>query len=194
LSSLKSPSEKKIFIVAAPSGAGKSSFVERIARENVGLRDIITCTTRAMRNGEAEGQPYHFMTVDNFEAHVRKGFFAEWAEVHGNRYGTPMDQIEEAWDQGKGVIMDIDVQGADTFKRKFPWANTIFILPPSLEELRRRILKRDGKIPHDLDLRLENAQKELEQASRFDIQVVNDVFEDSYQRFKKIIEDLLVTK
>jgi guanylate kinase len=182
----------KIIIVAAPSGAGKSSFVERICREDGRLEDTITYTTRKMRAGESQGHPYHFVSESEFEALLAKSFFVEWARVHTNLYGTPLNQLEAAWAQGKCIIMDIDVQGAATFRGKYPRDSVgIFILPPSIDELRRRIVKRDGKVPDDLEVRMQNAEKELAHAGDFDFQVVNDVFEQSYAEFKKIIESLL---
>ncbi|KYG64897.1 guanylate kinase [Bdellovibrio bacteriovorus] len=181
----------RLIIVAAPSGAGKSSFVERISKENPRLVDIITFTTRSMRKGESEGTPYHFLTVDDFEKKIREGFFVEWAKVHNNYYGTSYESIESTWKKNCCAIMDIDIQGVETFKRKFDDTKTIFILPPSIDELRRRIEKRDGGVPADIEVRMANAQKELLEASKYDYQIVNDVFEDSYAKFKKIVEELL---
>lgn len=185
----------RMIIIAAPSGAGKSSFVDRITKEMPRLRDTVTCTTRAIRAGESEGNPYHFVSTEKFEALVGEDYFVEWARVHGNLYGTPYYQIREAWERDQVVIMDVDVQGADTFKRKFPNdAVSIFILPPSIEELRRRVVKRDGKVPSDLEVRMGNAEKEIKRADDFDYQLVNDDFENSYRQFKKIIEELLKSR
>src|SRR5690606_27393950 len=117
-------------------------------------------------------------------------FFVEYAEVHGNLYGTPHYQIQDALKAGKVVIMDVDIQGAKTFKEKYPKAFTIFIHPPDLDELRQRVIKRDGN-PKDLEVRMENARKEIAQSSQFDAQLVNDEFEASYAQFKKIIEEKL---
>lgn len=184
----------RMIIIAAPSGAGKSSFVERITSEIPRLRDTVTYTTREMRVGESEGQPYHFVTKDRFSELKDQGFFVEWAVVHNNLYGTPYHQLEEAWARDEVIIMDVDVQGADTFKRKFPDAASIFILPPSIDELRRRVVKRDGKIPADLEVRMMNAERELRRAGEFDYQLINDEFDKSYQEFKKIIEELLARR
>ncbi len=181
----------KIIIVAAPSGAGKSSFVERVCKEHERLEDTVTYTTRSMRAGESQGKPYFFVTKDEFEALIQRNFFVEYAQVHAHHYGTPFEQLEKAWDKSKCVIMDVDVQGAATFKAKYPEAKTFFILPPSIDELRRRIIKRDGKVPPDLDLRMENAVKEMRHVGEFDYQIVNDEFDLSYARFKKIVEELL---
>lgn len=178
----------KMIIVAAPSGAGKSSFVERLAAENSRLHDIITYTTRAMRHNESQGKPYFFISKQEFEKKIREGFFVEWAQVHTNMYGTSFEQIQLAWAKGKVVIMDIDIQGVVTFKSKYPEAKTIFILPPSIEELKRRVIKRDGGAPPDLEVRMINAEKEMKKAHEFDVQIVNDDFERSFAEFKKTVE------
>ncbi|MDX9730867.1 MAG: guanylate kinase, partial [Bdellovibrionales bacterium] len=122
--------KSRMIIVAAPSGAGKSSFVERITGEMPTLVDTVTFTTRSMREGESEGQPYHFVTREKFLELVRDGFFVEWAEVHKNLYGTPLHQLEDAWKEGKADIKDVDVQVAATFKAKYPDAALVFIFPP----------------------------------------------------------------
>lgn len=181
----------KMVIVVGPSGAGKSSFLSRALKEMPKLVDTVTYTTRAMRTGESEGNPYHFVSKDRFEELIEQGFFIEWAKVHTNLYGTPRYQIDEAWKRGQCVIMDVDVQGARTFKRHYPTALAVFILPPSLDLLRQRVLKRDGLEAQDLEVRMKNAAIEISQAQDFDIQLVNDEFESSYAHFKKIVEKFL---
>ncbi len=178
----------RMIIVAAPSGAGKSSFVERLAAEDVRLHDIITYTTRSMRKNESQGKPYFFIPKEEFEKKVKEDFFVEFALVHTNMYGTSHEQIQLAWARDKVVIMDIDIQGVVTFKSKYPEAKTVFILPPSIEELKRRVIKRDGGPPPDLEVRMINAEKEMQKAHEFDIQIVNDDFERSYAEFKKTVE------
>lgn len=185
------PTKTKMIILAAPSGAGKSSFVEKITQEEPRLFDTVTYTTRVMRKGERQGFPYHFVSMSEFERLRDENFFVEWAKVHTNFYGTPHHQLEDAWKEGRCVIMDVDIQGAATFKAKFPEAKTIFILPPSIDELRRRIHKRDEVIPADFEVRMENAAREMKEADKFDYQIVNDQFDQSYARFKKIVEELL---
>lgn len=178
----------KMIIVAAPSGAGKSSFVERLAAEDSRLHDIVTYTTRAMRHNESQGKPYFFISSEEFEKKIKDDFFVEWAKVHTNMYGTSHEQIQLAWAKDKVVIMDIDIQGVATFKSKYPDARTVFILPPSIEELKRRVIKRDGGPPPDLEVRMINAEKEMRKAHEFDVQIVNDDFERSYAEFKKTVE------
>lgn len=179
----------RMIIVAAPSGAGKSSFVEKLAAEDNRLHDIITYTTRPMRNNESQGKPYFFIAKEEFQKKINEDFFVEWAQVHTNLYGTSYEQIKLAWARDKVVIMDIDIQGVATFKSKYPDAKTIFILPPSIEELRRRVIKRDGGATPDLDIRMINAEKEMKKADEFDVRIVNDDFDRSYGEFKKTVEN-----
>lgn len=186
-----SPMKTRMIIVAAPSGAGKSSFVEKLAAEDTRLHDVVTYTTRSMRTGESQGKPYFFITPEDFEAKKNQDFFVEWAKVHTNHYGTSYEQLHGAWEQGKVVIFDIDIQGVATFKSKYPDAKTVFILPPSLDELRRRVIKRDGNPPPDLEVRMKNAEIEMAKAHEFDIRIVNDDFNRSFAEFKKIIDGWL---
>ncbi len=185
---------RKIFIVVGPSGVGKSTLVEQVVKELDQLYDVVTCTTRPMRAGEQEGSPYFFVTQEEFEAKKSKGYFVEFAKVHNHWYGTPRPEIEKAWEKGLAVIMDVDIQGADSLKKKYPQAVTLFIRPPSIELLSQRVRERDGLSlkEDDLQIRMKNAIQELDRASDFDYQFVNENFEISYARFKKIIEDHLV--
>lgn len=189
-------SSKRIsmIIVVGPSGVGKSSFVDRITSESKNIKDVITYTTRAMRTGESEGTPYHFVTEERFQALIADNFFVEWANVHGRLYGTPKDQIDRILKTpGDAVIMDVDVQGAKVFQAKYPGCLTIFIHPPNIEELKRRIINREGRAPADLAIRLENAKREVTEAKSFNAELTNDEFQPSYEKFKKIIEDYLKT-
>lgn len=179
----------KLVILIGPSGVGKSSFLERVLREEPLLCDLITYTTREPRKGEKEGDPYHFVSQENFEKLKAQGFFVETANVHGKWYGTPWNQIREAWTRGQVVIMDVDVQGARHFKKEFPHALTIFLSPPSLDALRQRILSR-GSVSN-IEVRLETAAKELAEAKNFDHHIVNDQFEPAYRQFRILIENLL---
>lgn len=161
-------------------------------KEIPGLSDVVTYTTRPPRDFETHGDQYYFVSLQEFEKLRQENFFAEWARVHGNLYGTPRSSIEELWSQGRHLIMDIDFQGARSLTALYPQAKTIFILPPSIDELRHRIVKREGgRKPHDLSLRMERARKEMDLAAEFDYQIVNDDFERSFTEFKKIIEKLV---
>lgn len=180
-----------MIIVVGPSGVGKSSFVDLITKEMPILFDTVTYTTRAMRKGESEGHPYHFVDENKFRSLLKEGFFVENAEVHGRLYGTPKHQIDDAIAAGRVVIMDVDIQGAKTFKAFYPEAFAIFIHPPSIDELRRRVISRDGKVADDLEVRMENARKEIAVAHTFDAQLTNEDLQHSYAQFKKFIEEKL---
>ena len=164
--------------------------MERALADFPKLKDVITYTTRSPRVGE-DPNAYHFITYEKFQAFIEKDFFVEWAHVHNSLYGISRQSLEETWTDGQVAIMDIDIQGVEKLKSLYPDAVSIFILPPSIEELRKRILARDKQAPANLELRLENARKEISQADRYDYQLVNDDFEESYARFKKIVEELL---
>jgi guanylate kinase len=187
-------SSLQIIIVAAPSGAGKSSFVDRLTAEDQRIHDVITYTTRPMRHHEKPGKPYYFISKADFDLKVKNNFFVEWAQVHTNYYGTSFEELEGAWKLGRVAIMDIDIQGMQTYKSKFDRVKTVFILPPSIDELKRRVIARDGVPPVDLDIRMENAQKEMLMANQFDVQIVNDDFERSFAEFKKIVEKWITTE
>lgn len=179
----------KLVILIGPSGVGKSSFIDRILKEEKRFCDIITYTTREPRSGEKEGDPYHFVTLEKFEELKSRGFFVETANVHGKFYGTPWDQIRNAWKKGQVVIMDVDVQGARHFKKEFPHALTIFLAPPTIDALRKRILGR-GAI-QNIEVRLQTAAEEMKAAHEFDHHLINDQFEPAYRQFRILIEKLL---
>ena len=183
--------KNRMIIVIAPSGGGKSTFLQRILLEKKDLATTVTYTTRKMRKGESEGSPYHFVDQNRFAELRDNAFFVEWAEVHGKWYGTPQHQIDDIWKSDRNVIMDVDVQGAMSLRKKYAQALTLFILPPSIDELRRRVISREGGTPADLELRMKNAQKEIAMAPLFDRQLINDDFETSYAQFKKMIEEYL---
>lgn len=186
--------KQQMLILIGPSGVGKSTFLSQTLQDYDQFKDTITYTSRPMRKGESEGDPYHFVSEARFLELVDQGFFIEWAKVHDRYYGTPEHQIFDTWDEGKIVIMDVDVQGAKTFKAKFPQALTVFILPPSIDVLRQRVVERDGGVPKDIEVRMKNAQKELAQASDFDLQIVNEEFDSAYAEYRKKIEEHLNIK
>lgn len=180
-----------MIIVVGPSGVGKSTLVDKITAELPILFDTVTYTTRPMRKGEKEGVPYHFVSEEEFKSRIEQGFFVEWAHVHNKMYGTSRAEIDEAINGGRIVIMDVDVQGAKTFCEKYPNSFTVFVLPPSIDELRQRIKKRDKMDESELEVRMENARREMAQASEFDMQLVNADFNSSYAQFKKVVEEIV---
>jgi len=185
--------EPVIIIVVGPSGAGKSSFVDRVISESDQIVDVITNTTRSMRPGESQGQPYDFVSITDFKERISAGLFVEWAEVHGNLYGTPKSEIERIHALGKAAIMDIDIQGANSFKEAYPGVHTIFIMPPSIDALRLRVKGRDGSSlsSEQLEVRMKNAETEIAAAKTFDTQITNDDFESSYKVFKNLVDGYL---
>lgn len=187
---------EKMIIVVAPSGAGKSTFIDEILKfPELAIKDNITYTTRGMREGESEGAPYFFLKEDDFKQKIEEGFFVEWAKVHSSLYGTSHKQIRDCWQAGYTTIMDIDIQGAETFKDKFPEALVVFIQPPSLEVLKERLLKRGGGVlPSDYDVRMESAKREMAWAKNADEIVINDEFTKAFKEFRKKVELYLKSK
>ena len=163
-----------LIIVSAPSGAGKTTLVAEVVRRVAGVRSSISCTARARRAGEEHGVDYFFVGREEFGAMAARGEFLEWAEVHGNLYGTPRRPIDETLARGEDMILTIDVQGAASARRAFPDAVSVFILPPSYRTLTERLETRGANAAEDLRLRLRNARHELAQYREFDYLVVNE--------------------
>ena len=176
-----------LIIVTAPSGAGKTTLVSNVLERVGQLSPSISYTSRAPRCGEEAGQHYHFVPRAEFEAMIARGEFLEWAEVHGNLYGTSQRQVEELRATGTDVILTIDVQGAENARREFPEAISVFILPPSYEALVARLAKRGANHADDLQLRLSNAQHELRHYEHFDYLVINDDLEHATRELAAII-------
>ncbi len=156
-----------LFVVAAPSGAGKSSLVRALLELDSHVRPSVSHTTRAPRGQEKHGREYFFVSGPEFDAMVNADAFVEWATVHQHRYGTSKKAIEERMSEGTDVVLEIDFQGALAIKRIFSNAISIFILPPSWEELRARLERRGEDSSEVIDLRLHNAAKEVEQVKQF---------------------------
>lgn len=180
----------KMIIVVAPSGAGKSTFIDEILKDRgLEIKDIITYTTRSMREGESEGEPYHFLAKDDFKAKIEEGYFVEWAQVHSSYYGTAYKTIRDFWQKGYPVILDVDIQGAETLKSKFPEALVVFVKPPSFEALKERLLIRGkGELPPDFDVRMESARREMDWSLNADEIIVNDDFDKAFSDFRKKVE------
>ncbi len=172
-----------LIIISAPSGSGKSTFIERILKDFDEVLDLITVTTRSPREGESQGQPYYFMTDEDFKAHVLKDHFVEWAQVHEHFYGTPHNELARIWGLKKVPIADLDIQGAFAIKKEYPEALLVFLEPPSIEVLKERLLARGGKLPSDFDVRMKSAAKEMAVKDQFDLVIKNDDFERAYAEF-----------
>ena len=176
-----------LFVVAAPSGAGKSSLVKAVLELDARVQPSVSHTTRAPRGQEKHGREYYFVSPTEFDAMVLGDGFVEWAFVHGHRYGTSKRAIEERIATGADVILEIDFQGALQIKRIFANAVLIFILPPSWEELRSRLERRGEDSPDVIELRLANAADEMRQAREFDFVIINELFERALFDLKAIV-------
>lgn len=176
-----------LFVVAAPSGAGKSSLVKALLELDSHLMVSVSHTTRAPRGQEQDGREYWFVGKDQFQSMIEAGDFFEWAEVHGNRYGTSRGAVEARLKSGEDVVLEIDYQGALQIKALFPSAVLIFILPPSWEELRQRLCRRGEDAPEVIEQRMVNGRIEVAQAQHFDYIVVNALFETALFDLKTIV-------
>ena len=176
-----------LFVVAAPSGAGKSSLVKALLELDAKLAVSVSHTSRAPRGQEQHGREYWFVDTPAFQQLVTRDAFVEWAEVHGNLYGTSKAAIQSRIDQGEDVVLEIDYQGAMQVKALFPQAVLIFILPPSWEELRQRLLRRGDTQSEVIETRMANARHEVAQAKHFDYVVINALFETALFDLKAIV-------
>ena len=179
--------EGKLFVVTAPSGAGKTSLINALLREDPRLKLSVSYTTRAPRPGEQDGREYHFVDEATFLAMRERGEFLESAEVHGYRYGTSKRVIAEALSRGEDLILEIDWQGAAQVRRLYPECVGIFIHPPSIEELERRMRSRGQDAEAVIRRRLENAREELAHAGEFEYAIINKDFETAKQSLAEII-------
>jgi len=176
-----------LFVVAAPSGAGKSSLVKALMELDSRVQPAVSHTTRPPRGEEKHGREYYFLSPEEFDSMVLRDSFLEWAHVHGHRYGTSRQAIEERVAHGADVILEIDFQGAINIKRIFVNAVLIFILPPSWEELRSRLQRRGEDSAEVIELRLKNAAAEMTQAREFDFVIINELFERAVFDLKTIV-------
>ena len=187
MSNERTPRRGVLLIVASPSGAGKTSLCRRLMADHGGLELSISMTTRPIRPGEVADRDYHFVSDAEFQALVDRDAFLEWANVHGARYGSPRAPIDKALSEGRDVLFDIDWQGARDVATKCPEdAVRVFILPPSLEELRRRLVTRSQDANDVIERRIKNAKGEIEHCGEFDYVFVNDDFDRSYAELAHI--------
>lgn len=176
-----------LFVVAAPSGAGKSSLVKALMELDSLVQPSVSHTTRAPRGQEKHGREYFFVSDSEFDAMIQADAFVEWAHVHNHRYGTSKKAIEERMAQGADVILEIDFQGALQIKRLFNNAVTLFILPPSWDELRARLERRGEDTAAVIEVRLQNAAREMAHADQFDFVIINESFDRAVFDMKSIV-------
>ncbi len=177
----------QLFVISAPSGVGKTTLVRSLLQELPELEFSVSCTTRPSRPGETDGRDYHFLVREVFLAGVKAGRFLEWAQVHGEYYGTDKLKLDEWLEAGKDVLLDIDVQGARQVRCIFPLAHNIFILPPSWGVLEQRLQARGTEAPDQIASRLSAARREVQEAPWYDFIVVNDVLETAVTDLISII-------
>jgi len=175
-----------VFVISAPAGTGKTTLARMLCEEFSCVAESVSCTTRLLRMGEVEGKHYHFLTKEAFEAKIRSGDFLEYAEVFGHYYGTSKDFVLQQQEKGKHVILVIDTQGAMQLKGKFP-AVFIFISPPSLEELKIRLIKRKTESSEIMEQRLSWAKQEVLMADKYDYHIVNDNLVIAYDVLRSIL-------
>jgi guanylate kinase len=177
----------QIFVITAPSGTGKTTIIRAIRESGIGVGYCVSHTTREPRHGEIPGKHYHFITRRDFESMVDAGQFIEWAHVYGHLYGTSYSSMESQLSSGKDILLDLDIQGSEAIKRRFPESLSIFILPPSIEALKERLEKRGANDTKDVDLRMKKAAEEIMRFGEYDFIVVNDDLEQAVHEIEAII-------
>lgn len=176
-----------LFVISSPSGAGKSSLISALLQRHADMQVSVSHTTRAPRPGEEDGVHYHFSTVDSFKSLIKEDGFYEWAEVFGNYYGTSKQAIQNQLNQGIDVFLDIDWQGAQQMRDIVPEIISIFILPPSREELESRLNKRGQDSQEVIEKRMQQAQSEMSHYNEYDFVLINDDFEQTLNDFERIV-------
>ena len=178
-----------MFVLSSPSGAGKTTISRKLLEADEHLRMSVSVTTRPMREGEVDGRDYHFATRDQFDRMIANGDFLEWAEVFGNRYGTPKAQIEDGLEAGQDFLFDIDWQGTQQLRQSMPdHVVPVFLLPPSLRELRQRLTARGTDSAEVIGSRMDRAKDEISHWDGYDFVVVNDDVESCFGKVRQILE------
>ncbi len=183
----------KCVIFSAPSGAGKTTIVHHLLKQNIGLEFSVSACSRDPRPGETDGSDYHFLGIDKFKENIANKEFVEWEEVYTNNfYGTLKAEMERIWSEGKVVIFDVDVIGGLNLKKQFQDdAFALFVQPPSYEELEKRLRGRSTETEEKINQRMEKARKELAFASEFDAVLINDNLEEACNKAKSLVTDFL---
>lgn len=176
--------EGTAIVISAPSGAGKSTLCKKLLEEFPNIHYSISCTTRAMRPGEIDGRDYFFISVADFNKKRGQGSFAEWAEVHGNFYGTPLEAVQEELSNGHDLLFDVDIQGASQLKLSIPDARLVFILPPNMNELELRLRRRNFDDENNIRTRINAARQEIREAGWYHAIIINNNLEKAYDEFR----------
>ena len=183
----------KLIIFSAPSGAGKTSIVRALLAKMPEMEFSVSACSRPMRPGETDGVDYYFLTPEDFRQKISEGLFLEWEEVYpGSYYGTLITEVDRIWAKGRHVIFDVDVAGGINIKKKYvDKALSIFVMPPSIEELKKRLLGRKTETAESLAKRIDKAEQEIGYAAQFDRVVVNDRLEDAIHEAEKLLKNFL---
>ena len=180
--------EPLIIVLSAPSGSGKTTLITRLLENVPRIKRSISYTTRQPREGETDKQDYIFVSREEFRERIENGKFLEWEENFGNYYGTSREQIQEALEEGTDIILSIDVKGARTVKKDFPGSISVFIMPPSVEELATRLKKRNTDQKKQVSLRLKESRAEIASADEYDYLIVNENLEKAAEELRTIVE------
>lgn len=182
----KSKPEGCLFVVSAPSGSGKSTLCTMMLQKFGHLKYSVSYTTRKPRENEIDGRDYHFVSMNDFQNMIRNEDFLEWEEVHGNYYGTSKSAIEKALENGEDIFLDIDPKGAMQLQSKIDRAVFIFITAPSFEALRQRLIKRGTDTLENIEIRMKNAEKEIEYFKNYDYLIINDESENAFMDMQAV--------
>ncbi len=178
----------RVFVVAGPSGAGKGTLIRRVLKGATGVHYAVSATTRAPRHGEVHGKEYYFLSEEEFNRLLEDGEFLESEEVYGNRYGTLRSEVQDAVSSGRDVLIEVDVKGALTVRSRLAGALLVFIMPPSIEELKSRLRKRDTDLDSEIKTRTEIAPWEIETGkSDFDVVIVNHDVDEAADKLAKVL-------
>jgi guanylate kinase len=189
---IDAPARPRLLVFSAPSGGGKTTLAQMLIKDFPNLKLSISSTTRAPRGQEKDGVDYHFLTKEEFKSRIAAGKFAEWAEVHGNFYGTEISTVKNNLQNGISVLALVDVKGAEVLKASFPGdVYTIFVKPPDLKTLESRLRGRGTDTPEAIQVRLANAKEEMEHAKDFDRVVINDDLHRCYGELKAVLKKLI---
>ncbi len=185
--------KRKVLIISAPSGAGKSTLVSHLLEAGLPLMFSVSATSRKPRGNEVDGREYYFITAAEFRRRVRRGEFVEWQEVYRDHYyGTLRKEIERIYSEGKIPLFDVDVMGGINLKKIFGEdALSVFVMPPSVEELRKRLIRRGTDSPDKIEMRVEKAASEILLADRFDLVIINDRLEEACAEIMKIVTEFI---